>query len=120
MKQILSVWVLGLLVASLAQAYPAGERAGGDLDGSTACPVVGKPAMQSALQRVAPEPLQPQHPMSPAASSCGHPTDLLAQAPMGTVCRYGYLWCRLTDPPQLPIGAPCCCYAGFCGTVTYN
>ena len=120
-KRILTAAVAGAVLmagAVVAQAYPAGAAVHTLHAERAYCPVGGGPATHSALQRMTTEPSQPQYPMSPVAS-CEPPPDLLAQAyPMGHICRFGYLWCYLANPPLMPIGAACCCTAGFCGTVT--
>ena len=121
MNRFLSVVMLSILMVSGAQAYPAGERAGDNADGITACPVVEEAAPHSALQRwgAGAGTLQPQYPMSPVAT-CGQPPDVLAQVPMGTYCRNGGWWCRMTHPPMRPIGEDCCCVnpVQFCGWVS--
>ena len=122
---MLLVLCIGLLGVSGAEAYPACEGDGGITDriighdGSAACPADENMVRPGALQRVD----DGAHAAAAAVSdeapvaSCGKVVPALyAQVPVGAICRWGYYFCYLVAP--LPIGTPCCCNAGFCGSVT--
>ena len=119
---LLLVLCIGFLGLSGAEAYTACEGDGSVADGivgpdgDPACPADENAARPGALQpmddgaRAVAAAVSGETP----AASCGTTAPALyAQVPMGAICRWGYYFCYLVAP--LPIGAPCCCNAGFCG-----
>ena len=124
---LLLVLCIGSLGVSGAEAYPACEGDGGVTDGiighdgDAACPADENMALPGALRQMddgagAAAAIASDE---PPVASCGKAAPALyAQVPMGAICRWGYYFCYLVAP--LPIGAPCCCNAGFCGWASFQ
>ena len=118
---MLLVLCIGPLGVSGAEAHPACEDDGGIIghDGGAVCPADESMVRPGARQRIDDGARAAAATVSGEApvASCGKVVPALyAQVPMGAICRWGYYFCYLVAP--LPIGAPCCCNAGFCGAVT--